>query len=246
MSARNGAEMPRDRRELADEFVLGLLDADEQAGVEAAIESDPEMREAVAAARARFHELDDTAEPIQPSDLLWKRIENELDVDGRVEAEPAVTPVTAPAANDNVTRRWRLASFVAMAAVLVLAVGLFHALRSQPSPAVIAVLADERGEPVALVEDYGNRRSRVVTLADFDIPEDRDMQVWTLPPDGEAPVSLGIMDDSGTATLDYDPAALPAPQAGQLYEITLEPEGGSPTGGPTGAILGKGFAKRPR
>lgn len=33
--------------------------------------------------------------------------------------------------------------------------------------------------------------------------------------------------------------------AGQLYEITLEPSGGSPTGRPTGPIQVKGFAKSP-
>lgn len=31
----------------------------------------------------------------------------------------------------------------------------------------------------------------------------------------------------------------------QLYEITLEPEGGSPTGRPTGPVLMKGLATTP-
>jgi len=38
---------------------------------------------------------------------------------------------------------------------------------------------------------------------------------------------------------------LPSPAADQLYEITFEPDGGSPTNLPTGPILGKGFAKTP-
>ena len=35
---------------------------------------------------------------------------------------------------------------------------------------------------------------------------------------------------------------LPVPADAQLYEITLEPEGGSPTGRPTGPIIAKGLA----
>ena len=38
---------------------------------------------------------------------------------------------------------------------------------------------------------------------------------------------------------------LPQPAAGQLYEITLEPAGGSPTGLPTGPVVGVGNAQVP-
>ena len=38
---------------------------------------------------------------------------------------------------------------------------------------------------------------------------------------------------------------LPQPVAGQLFEITLEAEGGSATGRPTGPILGVGRASIP-
>ncbi|WP_407815360.1 anti-sigma factor domain-containing protein, partial [Staphylococcus aureus] len=43
-----------------------------------------------------------------------------------------------------------------------------------------------------------------------------------------------------------DGPALPTPRDNQLYEITLEQAGGSPTGRPTGPILAKGLAKFPR
>ncbi|MWB79014.1 hypothetical protein GLS40_13325, partial [Pseudooceanicola sp. 216_PA32_1] len=42
---------------------------------------------------------------------------------------------------------------------------------------------------------------------------------------------------SGTLMID----GLPAPHPQQLYEITVEPAGGSPTNLPTGPILGKGL-----
>ena len=58
------------------------------------------------------------------------------------------------------------------------------------------------------------------------------------------PTSLGLLTPGETVTLDF--AKLPMPLEQQLYEITLEQQGGSPTGRPTGPILAKGFAKRPR
>ena len=70
------------------------------------------------------------------------------------------------------------------------------------------------------------------------------MQVWTLPSQDMGPVSLGLLDAARSAVLDGPD--LPQPREDQLYEITVENEGGSPTGRPTGPILVKGFAKLPR
>ena len=67
--------------------------------------------------------------------------------------------------------------------------------------------------------------------------------VWTLYDPAVGPVSLGTLPEAKVATLGGQ--AFPVPVAEQLYEITLEPAPGSPTGKPPGPILVKGFAKRP-
>ena len=115
---------------------------------------------------------------------------------------------------------------------------------SQPEPRVVAVLLDNAGEPQAIVEDFGNASARVTPLVDFTVPDGRTMQVWTLPSKELGPVSLGLLPRSQEAVLDGP--VLPQPQEAQLYEITIEQAGGSPTGRPTGPILVKGFAKMPR
>lgn len=252
----------RPPQEVADEYVLGLLDANERAAVEAAMESDTAMREAVAAARRRFHPLDDTADPVTPSAALWGRIAaslGEADGPGEDEArapapapaaakpEPAArtAPLRAASANDNAVRRWRFAALAAMAAALVMAAGTLFDMGQRPAPAVVAVLANAAGEPVAIIEDDGESRFQVTPLADIGVPESQSLQVWTLPADAEAPISLGLLPNAGTSVLDYG-SDLPDPATGQLYEITIEPAGGSPTGGPTGEIVGKGFARTPR
>jgi anti-sigma-K factor RskA len=49
-----------------------------------------------------------------------------------------------------------------------------------------------------------------------------------------------LIQRAGRTTLRLD--NLPKPQPGQLFEMTLEPSTGSPTGRPTGPVLNKGNA----
>jgi anti-sigma-K factor RskA len=254
MTGTSTTDPGRNNAERADEYVCGLLDAGEARRLEEEMETNAALRRAVAAAQDRFHELDLTVEPVTPSSDLWPRIEAALGashVSGDSADHPATTrtalPTAAPAANDNTVQRWRSAALAGLAASLVLAIGLAWNLMSggaSPGVQIVAVLVDDEGEPLVIVEDFGDNRARITPLIEFDVPEDRVMQVWTLPSQEMGPMSLGLLDDSETTILeDFE---LPTPQDNQLYEITIEQEGGSPTGRPTGEILVKGFGRFPR
>ena len=229
--------------ERADEYVLGLLDPHEAEAVEAEIERDPVMAKAVAESRDRFLELDLAGSAEPASEDLWARISASVDEGVK---SPALDIAAAKPANDN--RRglsfWRSTAVASLAACLLLVVGLGASLMMRPEPQVVAILVNDAGEPMVLVEDFGDRSARITPLGDFAPPDDRVMQVWTLPSEDLGPVSLGLLDDWQSATLEGPD--LPTPQETQLYEITLEQPGGSPTGRPTGPILVKGFAKLPR
>lgn len=228
--------------ERADSYVLGLLGASESARLEAEMETDSVLRVAVAESRDRFLELDmiGPEQPVSPE--LWSRIQASL---GNKDADAAGVGAQPPRpGNDNRLGRWQKTAYAAIAASLVLATALTYTLSGPPKPQVIAILMDEKGAPLVLVEDFGDTSARITPLADFSAPADRSMQVWTLPNKDIGPTSLGLLDGWRTATLDS--RSLPAPHEEQLYEITLEQPGGSPTGRPTGPILVKGFGKVPR
>ena len=55
-------------------------------------------------------------------------------------------------------------------------------------------------------------------------------------------MSVGLLE--AMRNLDLSVRGLPTASVDQLFEITLEPAGGSPTGRPTGPILMKGNASR--
>lgn len=229
----------------AEEFVLGLLDDAEARALEARLAADPALAAAVAAARDRLLPLDLAAPPaaLPPGFAERVRAAIRAEPEEMAEAAPDEPQAVAPPPNVHVLpapppRRWRLA---ALAAALGLAVGLGLGLgRPAPDPIVIAVLLDENGTPQAIVEDFGNETAQIRFVADIAVPADRAIELWTLPSPETGPVSLGVLTDAAAARLRGP--ALPRPAGDQLYEITLEPRGGSPTGRPTGPVLGKGLA----
>lgn len=223
-------------RERIGDYVLGLLEGADLAAFEQQLASDPDLRMAVERLRGHLGKLDDTAEPLPANPALWDRIAAELDT-------PMVTAAPPRAANDN---RWR--GIAGIAASLLVALGIGYLAGSNfgqtPQPLMVAVLLTEgSAEPAVLVEAFADDSIRLVPLELAQKPNDRVYQVWTLPDPATGPVSMGIFDDPQTMRLAGP--NLPTPQSGQLYEITLEPTGGSPTGRPTGPILVKGFAKTP-
>lgn len=226
--------------ERADAYVLGLLDEDEHRSTETEMEQDEGLARAVAVSRDKFLELDLVGPMASVSPDLWARIERQLGPQERKKS--ATAPPTA--VNDNGLSWWRGFGLSAAAASLLLVGALSYTLLGRAEPQVIAVLMNEGGEPVVMIEDFGNDTARVVPLTDVNVAEDRSLQLWTLPSSDTGPVSLGVLDGWRTATVAGPD--LPGPLEEQLYEITVEPLGGSPTGKPTGPILGKGFAKVPR
>jgi anti-sigma-K factor RskA len=139
---------------------------------------------------------------------------------------------------------WRGASFAGAAVSLMLAVALgLVAGRSTPRPVIIAVMQTGEMSPGAIVQAFADGSLTIVPLKDFEIPVGLTMQVWTLWDKEKGPVSVGLIERPRTAR--FERADLPQ-QRDQIYEITLEPAGGSPTGRPTGPVLVKGYATTPR
>lgn len=225
----------------AGEYVAGLMTPEEQEAFERRIATDADVRRAVADWREKLLALDETATPLTPSYGLWPRIEQAVGAARPVAAE---TPgFLARFWQDVAALRW--ASLASAAAALVLAVLLV----AQPfgradRPTVVAVLnAPNTSEAGAIVEAYADGRVRVVPLRAIPVPEGRTLQVWTLWDRQVGPRSVGLMPRAEAR--DYATSGMPRPVDSQLYEITLEPAGGSPTGRPTGPILYVGRGATP-
>lgn len=228
----------RDAR-IAD-YVLGLLEPAAGQAFEAEMERDPALQAEVEAWRGRLVELDETAVPESADDRLWRRIEG-----GLVAARPAVPPRARRRSLWSDLPFWRGTGLAASAVAVMLMIGVVALVRRPPpQPVLVAILVAEGSvTPGAVIEIGADGTARLLSLATVPVPQDRALQVWTLPSREVGPVSIGLIDAARSIRLDL--GSLPAPRENQLFEITLEQASGSPTGRPTGPILFKGFTARP-
>jgi anti-sigma-K factor RskA len=136
---------------------------------------------------------------------------------------------------------WRFAGLASATAALVLGIGFaVLATRDARTPVLVAVLIKEgTNQPGAVVHAFANGQAELIPLESIDVPADRALEIWTLWDRARGPVSIGLLDRPRTVRLRLDQAPPTGPN--QLFEITLEPKGGSPVGRPTGPILMKGL-----
>ncbi|EKX59673.1 anti-sigma factor [Cereibacter sphaeroides] len=225
---------------LIDEVVLGLASDADCARLDRLAAEDPAVATRLERARLRFAPLDDTATPQPLPEGFWNRLADRLDAPDAAPASAEIVDLVDVRAR---LAHWRRATYGAVAAsVLLASVAGWSLLRPTP-PLVVTVLLDAGGEAVALVESAPDNTTRITLLEQPAVPDGQVMQVWTKPDDAGPPVSLGLLADGTSETLTI--RGLTAPAAQQLYEITLEPAGGSPTNLPTGPILGVGRANEP-
>jgi anti-sigma-K factor RskA len=100
------------------------------------------------------------------------------------------------------------------------------------------VLEDPKTHKPVLVAMAGRKSDTMIVRAvdERPIPSDRDLELWTLPP-GAKPHSLGVVSARSSSLVKL--AGNADTELGNIptLAITLEPKGGSPTGGPTGPVL---------
>lgn len=135
---------------------------------------------------------------------------------------------------------WRAISGLAVTAVILLATIVVLRPFDPPPAAYMAILQSRDGAEVGyLVRADAEGNVTLTALETVSIAPDRTLQFWTLADSGgdpgAGPVSLGLLEPGQSIAVPA--AALPALEEGQLFQISVEPEAGSPTGSPTGPIL---------
>ena len=135
---------------------------------------------------------------------------------------------------------WRLATLVALVAIVLMYV--FSPLASRSQPTFLAVLQPQQGVNSGgwIVEVAPDRSVRLTPLGRTDVPANRALQLWTLASQADGPKSVGLAKPDDISLFQPDALATIGPD--QLFEISVEQPGGSPTGLPTGPVLFKGTA----
>lgn len=229
---------PEDRDALAGEYVLGLLEGIDREQFELRLDSDRELSAAVARWQARLAPIDATAPAISPSPALWPGIEAAIAMTAQPGRQAAAQPRSRFTEWWTSLTVWRGAALAGALATLLLAVGLVGALdRAKRQPVMVAVLLTDANVAAAVVNTFADGRAELLPLQNIAVPEGKALEIWTLWDRAVGPRSVGLIDRARATPLRLDQLPL---GRDQLFEITLEPATGSPTGRPTGPIIAKG------
>lgn len=213
---------------LAAEYTLGLLTPGEAVAFEDVLAVDPGMRETYAAWASNFASFTDDIAPVEPPVTLKARIMADL--------------FGAPEKKTSFFARLGIMGPVfaglAAAAVVLVVLSQTNFLR-EAGPTYVAEIAAEDSSLIVLASfDPADGALRMTREAGTPLAG-RSQELWLIVGEN-APVSLGVWPEGQAEATLQIPAELGAQMAGGVLAITDEPLGGSPTGGPTGDLLGAG------
>lgn len=129
--------------------------------------------------------------------------------------------------------RWALAGALALSLGLVIGVRVLYS-----PPQFLGAVGPDRMHPLWTV--WRSADSDILELqALHNVRSDPQSayELWALAGSGSAPVSLGLLPRSGSVERRLSIVQRRALLRSSRIAVSLEPQGGSPTGGPTGPIL---------
>ena len=213
---------------LAGEYVLGLLDAGQEAIAVARIATDSDFAAEVEAWRLRLNPLLGP-EQVAPADM-WSKIETAL---------PA--PTLQDVGSGKLTL-WKSLTAASMTAAVFMGVMLMQKPVSVPPTAnpapMIAALGSENGKAAITAQYDSVHGTMIVTPVSLDTGK-LYPELWVVPADGKAR-SLGVIKGDKPSEMIVSPDMRPFVSEGALLAITPEPAQGAPGGIATGPILASG------
>lgn len=216
-----------DETVLAAEYALGLLTPGEAAAFEDVLSVDPGMRDQYASWAKNLATLTDEITPVDPPKALEARITDAL--------------FGVPEQRSFFSRLGFLGPVfggLAAAVIVLVVLGQTDLMRSD-GPIYVAEIVSENSSLIVQAKFNPEDRSlQMIRTAGVPV-EGRSQELWLIAGDA-APVSLGVWPQGQVEALLEVSAEYAILMADGVLAISDEPQGGSPTGAPTGDILAVG------
>jgi anti-sigma-K factor RskA len=224
---------------IAAEYVLGTLPADERAAAAMRARGEPRLAAAIEAWGRRLAPLVEAIPPREAPATVWPEIEARIDA----LEEVLLTPRQVTAQIIGIERRlgrWRAAAVAAtaLAASLLLFVGYREVAHPLAEKTLVAVLQKDAQSPAFLVSVDLDKHLLTIRAVAAEPQRGKSYELWLVNDELKTPRSLGIVGDKpftvvGPQLAAYSPKVI----EDATLAVSLEPEGGSPTGQPTGPVL---------
>ena len=211
---------------LAAEYVLGTLRYRARRRFERWLLS-PQVGALVKAWEDRLAGLEPQLTPVAPPAAVWRGIENKLEL-RKLDRRPAM--------------RWL---GIAASLIFFVAIGVFVTRPpAQPPLTAQSSLQTDAQTIYWRVEVLGDSQelNLHVNLV-HDLPPGKSHELWALPEGGGAPVSLGLLPHTGDHHRVLNATQRAALASSKQIAVSLEPEGGSPTGAPTEVLFAAPLAR---
>jgi anti-sigma-K factor RskA len=227
------------RDALSAEYALGTLQGRARRRFERSLKDDPQLRRLVAQWQGRLAPLDALVEPTQPPARVWQAIQDRIQAGSRRQAFGAPRSFWASLGF------WRGAAIASATVAVALAVWLaVIPPATHPREMMVVVMADDKSAPVMTVswpsQQKDGPKLRIRVLGHAEMPPGTAWELWMVPGGEQKPVSLGLINTEPTQELVIPQKMMPVINTAWGLAMSVEPEGGSPTGLPTGPVIYKG------
>ena len=216
-------QTPERRRALAADYAIGLMPPTARKRFEHLLQNDAPLRAELARWNTHLSQL---TEPLleQPvPDHVWQAIV------ARIEPQTLHVPARRPFWS------WVRLSALACSLLIALTVGLLY---NRDSVQYKATLLSGTAQPGLSIEAHSDYLAvRPLELAAVD--GGRSLELWAIPVEGK-PVSLGLIPRDGDGRIVLSQSQQQLIRIPVVLAVSLEPQGGSPTGQPTGSVLYQG------
>ncbi len=227
---------------LAAEYVLGTLRGKARERFEVLKFGNERIAQEIKYWESHLNEMALHLQPVEPRDYVLQNIRKRLGIIGQEPAESAesgnadnvvqIRQDKTSSEGKNVLKWW---SGVATAAALILAVIVSTNIELDVPQQVqsLAVISDDDAKTLWSIDVLTNDIRVKVTSLVPKLPNN-DYQLWIVPASGGAPISIGVMQQSGEFYLSK-PAEFDRIEIAALA-VSREPKGGSPNGVPTDVL----------
>jgi anti-sigma-K factor RskA len=210
---------------LAAEYALGVLAGTERTAAAQRVARDRAFAALVAAWQERLAPWTAELQEVAPPPQVWERIAAQLSSARRQRPTFWQSLVF-----------WRGFGIVSAFAAACLAVLLYLSTASQQAALVASIEGNGQRIFVAVIDV--KRAAITVVPAAYRPDPTRVPELWLVPPGGK-PLPLGVL-PSDRPTQIALPATFADAKRDAGLAVSLEPPGGSPTGQPTGPVIGSG------
>jgi len=210
------------RRALAADYAIGLMPATARRRFDALLLEDAALRVELGHWQDALASLTGSVPERPVPKHIWAGIKARIDP--QVLHVPAKKPF------------WM--NFRLLAAACAVVVAVLVGVLYQPDIEYNATLVAANQQPALQIKAFGDHL-QVEPLSLAAVEPTRALELWAIAPGGK-PVSLGLVPTSGKGRIQLSTAQQALLNAPLTLAVSLEPQGGSPTGQPTGPVLYQG------